>query len=253
MRVALTSGALCALLGLACSRDRDRAGADDEREMEMPGMRAGMPQGEEPLRAACVGLEELERELEQTRSELERLRGELEPVLQAGPRQPAAAPPEERAASLDAELVDDLRSICARLPSERGTGGAGRRGEVPSESGALPMKSRGAELAKLQREMSALDRELGTLSRDAATLSVGPPLAFAGTLTSVSRRWVSVRDDRGSLYRLRLTRATEALRQGERVPLGELREGARVRAAVVLETGELVARTLEVLARERMR
>jgi len=71
-----------------------------------------------------------------------------------------------------------------------------------------------------------------------------------GRVSAVRRGAVEVMDrETNSPYLLALSDSTRVLRDGERVSVRQLREGARVRASVDLVGGDTVARRVEVLER----
>ncbi|RYZ40813.1 MAG: hypothetical protein EOO71_14560 [Myxococcaceae bacterium] len=67
-----------------------------------------------------------------------------------------------------------------------------------------------------------------------------------GRVTRASRDTLHVRDGEGTVYELQLDPRSRGLRQGQRVPLPELREGTPVRASFALIGGRTVARDVQV-------
>ena len=68
----------------------------------------------------------------------------------------------------------------------------------------------------------------------------------SGKVTRVGRDTLHVRDAEGTVYELQLDPRSRGLRQGQRVPLQELREGTPVRAGFDLIGGRTVARDVQV-------
>ncbi|RKI06828.1 hypothetical protein D7Y13_19300 [Corallococcus praedator] len=67
-----------------------------------------------------------------------------------------------------------------------------------------------------------------------------------GRVTRANRDTLHVRDSDGTVYELQLDPRSRGLRQGQRVPLPELREGTPVRASFALIGGRTVARDVQV-------
>ncbi|MCY1046368.1 hypothetical protein OV208_34000 [Corallococcus sp. bb12-1] len=67
-----------------------------------------------------------------------------------------------------------------------------------------------------------------------------------GRVTRANRDTLHVRDGEGTVYELQLDPRSRGLRQGQRVPLTELREGTPVRASFALIGGRTVARDVQV-------
>ncbi|MCY1036621.1 hypothetical protein OV207_34610 [Corallococcus sp. BB11-1] len=85
---------------------------------------------------------------------------------------------------------------------------------------------------------SAADRPLEQVTIATSTVN--------GRVTRASRDTLHVRDGEGTVYELQLDPRSRGLRQGQRVPLPELREGTPVRASFALIGGRTVARDVQV-------
>jgi hypothetical protein len=127
-----------------------------------------------------------------------------------------------------AGLRAEVAELRAQLAEARAVGGAGAGGQAGTG---------GAGTAALEDEVR------GTAEATAL---------YSGTVQEVGPQAIVIGDETGTLLTLDVDRNTRVLRDGRRIPLGQLQEGTRVSASVdLLSDGRNEA--LEIIVQPRAR